>query len=147
MSLYDIKDFKLFIVHSPYEEMLASSRAFRTVFAKSALTMGLYASALIPISAALSSVIFLLYPVHKTTGISGLIFISSPASLSPVMFGIVISVTTISNAWGLDLNNSRASTLLVLVVTVYPSCSRTLLPILAMGASSSTNRIDRKSVV
>jgi uncharacterized protein with NRDE domain len=42
------------------ESLLASSRTFRTVFAKSAFTMGLYANALIPIAAEFLSDIFLL---------------------------------------------------------------------------------------
>jgi len=63
--------------------------------------MGLYAKALIPISDALSLVIFLLYPVHKITEMSDLILITSAANLSPVIFGIVISVITRSNWFGL----------------------------------------------
>jgi hypothetical protein len=57
------------------------------------------------------------------TGISGLIFISSPASLSPFMFGMVMSVRTRSKSFGFERKSSNASMLLVRVVTLYPKLS------------------------
>jgi len=63
----------------------------------------------IPMLNAFSSDKYSLYPVYKIIGMSGLIFTSSSASLSPMISGMVLSVTTMSNPAGFFLKTSRAS--------------------------------------
>ena len=67
-----------------------------TVLARRFSVSGFIKKALTPIALAFCSFICSLKPVHRIMGISGRMLMSSRASLSPVIFGMVMSVTTTS---------------------------------------------------
>jgi hypothetical protein len=66
--------------------------ASRILLAMSAMPMGFITKARIPSSGAISLLIRSLKPVQRMTGIPGRIRMISAASLSPVMWGMVMSV-------------------------------------------------------
>ena len=78
---------------------------------------GFIANSEIPSSAAFSLLNVSVNPLQRIIGISGRISFNFLDKVSPLIFGIVISVITRSNRSGFDLNNANASRGFVLIST------------------------------